>query len=135
MPPRGDTEDSKIIQTELYGSCVVINDFMHPITDFVRGPLCKPPVKVQERTAFASLWETYDADVYHSTIKSLGDDEIMQHHRTMVCLRIACVVPDESDDRRQEMWVIQVNDRRDIGVYCTRNEWIQVQPSCEHAKE
>ena len=101
---------------------------MHPITDFVRGHLCRPPVEVQERAAFASLWETYDADVYHRTIK---DDEIMQ----LVCLRIVPEVPDESKDRRQEMWVIQVNDRRDVGVYCTRNEWKQIQQSCEHATE
>ena len=67
-------------------------------------------MEVQERTAVASLWETYDADVYHRTIKSLEDDEIMQHHRTMVCLQIARVVPDESNDRRQEMWGIQVNE-------------------------
>ena len=71
-------------------------------------------MEVQERTAFASLWEEYDPDVYHCTIKSLEDDEIMQHYRTMMCLRLALVVPDESNDRRQEMWVIQVYDRRGI---------------------
>ena len=86
--PEVTREDSKVIQSELYGRCVVINGYMHPITDFVRGPLCKPPVEVQERAAFVSLWEAYDPDVYHSTIKSLEDDEIMQHHWTMVCIRI-----------------------------------------------
>jgi hypothetical protein len=82
------------------------------------------------------LWEAYEPDVYHRTIKSLEDDEIMQHYQTMVCLRIARVVPDESDDRRQEMCLIQVtrNDRHGIGVYCTRNEWKQLQQSSEHAK-
>ena len=37
-------EDSKVIQTELYGRCVVVKGYMHSITDFVRGPLSKPPV-------------------------------------------------------------------------------------------
>ena len=78
--PETIREDSKIILSELYGWCVVIDGFMHPMTDFIRGPLCKPPVEVQERAAFTSLWETYDEDVYHSTIKSLEDDELMQLH-------------------------------------------------------
>ena len=77
----------------------------------------------------------YDEDVHQRTIKSLEDDEHLQYHRTMVCLKIASVVPDESNDRRQEMRVIQASYRHEIGVYCSRNEWKQVQPSCEHAKE
>ena len=85
--------------------------------------------------AFMSLWENHDQAFYYSIIQSLEDDEIMKHHSTTVCLRIARVVPDESNDLRQEMCVLQVNDRRDVGIYCTRNEWQQLQHSCEHAKE
>jgi hypothetical protein len=121
--PETIREDSKIILSELYGGCVVIDGYMHPINDIVRGSLCKPPVQVQERAEFTSLCEIYDEDVYHNTIKSLEDDELMQYHRTMLCLKIARVVPDESNDRRQEMLVIQANDLREIGVYCSRNEW------------
>ena len=77
---------------------MVIEGYMHPITDFIRGSLCKPPVEVQERAVFTSLCETYDGDVYHRTIKSLEDNELIQHHQTMVCLKIALVVPDESND-------------------------------------
>ena len=62
----------------------------------------------------------YDEDVHQRTIKSLEDDEHMQYHRTMVCLKIASVVPDESNDRRQEMRVIQASYRHEIGVYCSR---------------
>ena len=90
--PETIREDSKIILSELYGWCVIIDGFMHPITDFVLGSLCKPPVEVQERAAFTSLRETYNEDVYHRTIKSLEDYELMQHHRTMVCLKIARVL-------------------------------------------
>ena len=32
--PKVIREDSKVIQTELYGRCVVINGYMNPITDF-----------------------------------------------------------------------------------------------------
>ena len=59
----------------------------------------------------------------------------MKHNRTTACLRIARVVPDESNDCRQEMWVLQANDSRDVGIYCTLNEWQQLQHSCEHVKE
>ena len=70
----------------------------------------------------------YNEDVHQRTIKSLEDDEHMQFHQTimMVCLKIASVVPDESNDRRQEMRVIQASYRHEIGVYCSRNEWKQV---------
>ena len=73
-----------------------------------------------------SLWEVYDEVDYHCTIKPLEDDELMHYHRTMVCLKVARVVPDESNDQRQEMWVIQANNRRDIGMYCSPNEGQQV---------
>ena len=53
----------------------------------------------------------------------------------MVCLTIARVIPDESGERRPEMWVLQVDDRREIAIYGTRNEWTQVQRSRDQAKE
>ena len=62
----------------------------------------------------------------------------MQYLWTMVCLKIVSVVLDESKDRKQEMqemWIIQASNRHEIGVYCSRNEWKQVQRSCEHANE
>ena len=52
-------EDSKIILREPFGWCVVIDGYMHPITDFLRGLLCKPLLEVQARAAFTSLCETY----------------------------------------------------------------------------
>ena len=85
--------------------------------------------------AFMSPWENHDPAFYHCTIKSMEDNKIMKHHRTTVCLRIARVEPDESHDRRQEMWVLQANDRRDVRIYCIHNEWKQLQHPCEHAKE
>ena len=92
-------------------------------------------MEVQARVAFASLCETYDEDVHQRTIHSLENDEHMQYLGTMVCLKIASVMPDVSNDRKQEMWVTQANDRHEFGVYCSRNEWKQVQQSCEQAKE
>ena len=71
------------------------------------------------------------------TIKSLRENEHLQYLRIMVCLKIASVVPDDSNDRKQEMWVIQasVSLSDEIAVFCSRNEWEQVKQSCEHAKE
>ena len=74
-------------------------------------------------------------DFHARTIKSFGKDEHLQYLRKMVCLTIASVLPDESNDHKQEMWVIQASDRDEIAVFCSRNEWEQVQQSCEHAKE
>ena len=33
------------------------------------------------------------------------------------------------------MWVLQVDDRRELVIYGTRNEWTQVQRSSDQAKE
>ena len=41
----------------------------------------------------------------------MGEDENLQYLRTMVCLKIASALPDESNDRKQEMWGIQASDR------------------------
>ena len=72
---------------------------MHSIAGFLRGQLYKPSMEVQARAAFTSLCETYEPDFHLRTIKSLDEDEHMQYLRTMVCLKIASVVPDESNDR------------------------------------
>ena len=45
------------------------------------------------------------------------------------------MILDDSGDRRQELWVLHVNDRRDLAIYGTRNEWTQVKQSSDHAKE
>ena len=107
---------------------------MHPLEDFLWGPLCKPSLEVQARAAFMSLYETYEPDFHARTIKSLDEDEHLQYLRTMVCLKIASVLPDECNDRKQEMWLIQASGRHEIPVFCSQNEWKQVQQSCEHAK-
>ena len=83
-------------------------------------------LEVQARAAFKSLCETYEPDFHLRTIKSLDEDEHMKYLRTMVHLKIASVVPDESNDRKQKVWIIQANDGHDIGVYRSRNEWKQV---------
>ena len=128
-------EDSKIILREPFEWCVMIDGHMPPIADFLRGMLCKPSLEVQTLAAFTSLCKAYEPDFHARTIKSLGEDEHLQYLRTMVCLKIASVLLDESNDRKQEMWVIQASDRHEIAVYCSRNEWKQVHRSCEHAKE
>ena len=64
-------EDSRIIQSRVQGRCVVFGGTRYPIFDFLRGPLCKPSVEVQEMAAFMSLWDNYDPAFYHSTIESL----------------------------------------------------------------
>ena len=92
-------------------------------------------MELQARAAYTSVCVTYDEDVHQSKIKSLEDDEPMQYHWTMVYLKIASVVSDESSNSRQEIWGIQASDRHEIGVYCSRNEWKHVHQSCEHAKE
>ena len=69
---------------------------MHPIADFLRGQLCKPSLEVQARAAFTSLCETHEPDFHLRTIKSLDEGEHMQYLRTMVCLKIASVAPDEA---------------------------------------
>ena len=77
--PETIREDSKIILRAPYGWCVVIDWYMHPIADFLPGPLCKPSLEVQARAAFTSLCETYESDVHLRTIKSLEEDEHMQY--------------------------------------------------------
>ena len=73
--------------------------------------------------------------LYHRVIDSIESDPMMNYLRTTVCLTIARVIPDDDGDWRQEMWVLQVTDRREIAIYGTRNKWKQVQQSSEHAKE
>ena len=45
-------EENKILQSRVHGNCVVIHGYMYPLTDFLRGPLCKPTLEVQQRAAF-----------------------------------------------------------------------------------
>ena len=110
---------------------------MHPLEDFLRGPLCKPSLEVQARAAFVSLYQTYEPDFHASAIKSLDEDEHLQYLKTimMVCIQITSVLPDEGNDCKQEMWLIQANCRHEVPVFRSRNEWKQVQQSCEHTKE
>ena len=90
---------------------------------------------MEQRAAYSSLFDPYDTDIYHQVINSLESDQMMNYLRTTVCLTIARVIPDDDGERKQEMWVIKVNERRDIAVYGTRNEWKQVLQANELAKE
>ena len=128
-------EEHKVIQSSIHGNCVVLHGYMYPLTDFLRGPLCKPSLEVEQRAAFSSLFDPHDTETYHRVIDSLESDLMMNYLWTTVCLTIARVIPDDDGDRRQEMWVLQVNDRREIAIYGTRNEWKQIQQSREYAKE
>ena len=38
--------ETKVVLREPMGWCVVINGFMHPLEDFLRGQLCKPIIEV-----------------------------------------------------------------------------------------
>ena len=108
---------------------------MHPLEDFLRGLLSKPRIEVQARAAFNSLFETYHPGFHAKTIRSLEWDEHLRSLRTMVCLKIANVVPEVGGDHQQEMWLIHVSKCEDVAVCCTRTECEQVLQSCEHAKE
>ena len=63
-------EDTKVILREPMGWCAVIDDYMHPLEDFLTGPLRKPTLEVQARAAFLGLCETYDQDFHAGTIDS-----------------------------------------------------------------
>ena len=89
-------KEHKIIQSSVHGNCVVIYGYMYPLTDFLRGPLCKPTLEVQQRAAFSGLFDPHDTDIYHQVINSFKNDLIMRDLRTTVCLTIARVTPDES---------------------------------------
>ena len=117
------------------GWCAVIDGFMHPLEDFLRGPLRKPIFGVQKRTAFQSLFGTSHPDFHAGTLRSLEWDEHMSWLRTKECLQIARVVPEEGGDSKQDMWLMHVSQREEVAVCCTRIEWEQVLQSCEHAKE
>ena len=82
----------QIIQSKLHGNCVVIHGYMFPLTDFLRGPLYKPSLEVEQRAAFSSLFNPHDTDIYHSVIDSLESDQMMNYLRTTVCLNLARVI-------------------------------------------
>ena len=128
-------EENKIILSRVHGNCVVIHGYNYPLTDFLRRPPCKPTLEVQQRAAFVGMHGQHDVDTFYQVINSLENDLHMQDLQTMVCLTIARVTPDESSERRQEMWVLHVDDRFESAIHGTRNEWIQVQRSMAQAKE
>ena len=53
------------------GWYAVIEGFVHPLEDFLRGLLRKTRIEVQARAAFKSLFETYHPDFHAETIRSL----------------------------------------------------------------
>ena len=128
-------EDNKIIQSRVHGNCVVIHGYMYPLTDFLRGPLCKPTLEVQQRAAFVGMHDKHDVDIFHPVMKSFQDYLPMQDLQTILCLTIARVTPDKSGERRHEMWVLQVDERHEIYICGTRNEWVHVQRSMAQVKE
>ena len=60
---------------------------MHPLEDFLRGPLRKLMIEVQERTAFQSLFETYHPDFHAETMRSMEWDEHLCWLRAKGCLQ------------------------------------------------
>ena len=60
--------ETKVILREPMGWCAVIDGFMHPLEDFLRGLLSKPRLEVQARAAFKALFETYHPEVHEETI-------------------------------------------------------------------
>ena len=84
-------EENKIIQSRVHGNCVVIHGYMYPLTDFLRGPLCKPTLEVQQRAAFVRMHDQHDVDTFHQVINSFEYDLHMRDLRTMVFLPIARV--------------------------------------------
>ena len=81
------------------------------------------------------MHDKHNVDIFHQVIKSFQDDLPMQDLRMMVCLTIDRVTPDESGERCHEMWVLQVDERHEIYICGSRNEWTQVQRSMEQVKE
>ena len=53
-------EEHKVIQSSVHGNCVVIHGYMYPLPDFLRGPLCKPSLEVEQRSACSSLFDPHD---------------------------------------------------------------------------
>ena len=47
--------ETKVILHDSMGWCAVINGFLLPLEDFLRGPLRKPTIEVQARAAFESV--------------------------------------------------------------------------------
>ena len=75
--------ETKVILREPLGWCAVIRGIMHPLEDFLRGPLRKPRIEVQARAAFKSLFETYQPEFHAETIRSLEWGEHLRLLRTM----------------------------------------------------
>ena len=75
--------ETKVILREPMSWCAVIDGFMHPLEDFLRGLLSKPRLEVQAQAAFMALFETYDPDAHAETIRSLECDEHLQSLRTI----------------------------------------------------
>ena len=69
---------------------------MYRLGNFQRGLLCKPRIEVQAKAAFASLEEDYDPQFYEGTILSLIQNENYFWLRSMACLQIASVIPNDA---------------------------------------
>ena len=108
---------------------------MHPLEDFLRGPLRKPMIEVQEKAAFQLLFETYYPVFHAETMRSLEWGEYLCWFCTYVCLQIANVVHEQGGECHQEMLLIHVSKREEVAVCCARMKWEQVLQSCEHATE
>ena len=70
---------------------------MHPLEDFLRGPLHKPRVGVQVKAGFKSLFETYHPDTHAESMRLLEENKHLSWLRTMVCLQMANVVPEQAE--------------------------------------
>ncbi len=87
-------EDTKIILLEPIGCwCAVIGDRMYQVSDFQRGPLCRPRIEIQARAALKAQLETYYQKTHAETILSPEKDDHLSWLLSMVCLQIANAVP------------------------------------------
>ncbi len=87
--------------------------------------------------AFKALEVDYAPETQKSTIQSLMWDKHCAWLRTMVCLQIANVEPNDRDrdQRKHEMWIINSPTHEPVGIYCTPTEWDEVKKSFEQVKE
>jgi hypothetical protein len=82
---------------------------MIPLCAFMRGPLRKPNLEIQEKAAFKSLLVSYDPDTHGEKLQSLACDRILGGILSEVCMRIVNVIPNMELKEMQtcEMWMVK----------------------------
>jgi hypothetical protein len=77
------------------GWCRVVGIRMFPLRDFKRGPVGKQRIVIQAIAAFKALEADHAPKIQESAIKSLMLDENCDWLRTMACLQINNVKPND----------------------------------------